>query len=79
MSPEAADQSFAVLVNAYRQHRSLTEEELAAIPWLSLGFWLFYMGFHTTHDEFYAFIQPNAMRMRVALIKEVCRNMNYEL
>ncbi len=73
ISPEAADQSFAAFIDAYRQHRSLSEEELAAIPWLSLGFWLFYMGFHTTHDEFYAFIQPNALKMRTALIREIIR------
>jgi Ser/Thr protein kinase RdoA (MazF antagonist) len=58
MTRDAADIAFATLVAAYRKERRLSEQELAAVPWLVLGFWLFYMSFHTTHDQFYAFVQP---------------------
>lgn len=58
MTRDAADVAFAILIAAYRQERPFSDQELAAMPWLTLGFWLFYMSFHTTHDQFYPFAQP---------------------
>lgn len=72
MTQEAADKSLSIFVEAYREHRKISDAELALIPYLSLGFWLFYMGFHTTHDQFYPFIfQPAALRTRMNVIKQL--------
>ncbi|RNI32003.1 hypothetical protein EFA69_05755 [Rufibacter immobilis] len=71
MTPEAAHQSFATVVAAYREHRPLSEEELAAVPFLGLGFWVFYLGFYTTHDQFYPLLQNPMLSMRMSLIKQV--------
>ncbi len=68
---EKADESFAIFVEAYRSVRRLSDEELSAMPYISLGFWLFYMGFHTTHDQFYPFVQPAHLKLRVALVKKL--------
>ncbi|RYG06605.1 MAG: hypothetical protein EOO07_28930, partial [Chitinophagaceae bacterium] len=53
ITQEAADKSYAIFLQAYQSQRSLSTDELKAVPYLSLGFWLFYMNFHTTHDQFY--------------------------
>jgi Ser/Thr protein kinase RdoA (MazF antagonist) len=72
MTQEAADKSLSVFVEAYREHRKISDAELALVPYLGLGFWLFYMGFHTTHDQFYPFIfQPAQLKMRVNVIKQL--------
>ena len=49
MGLEDAKDAYSVLLVAYYGVRPFNEEELKSIPYLSLGFWLFYMGFHTTH------------------------------
>lgn len=54
---EAADEAYTTFLAAYQQVRPLTGQEKAAVPYLGLGFWLFYMGFHTTHDQFFTFTQ----------------------
>jgi Ser/Thr protein kinase RdoA (MazF antagonist) len=71
MTREAADDGFAIFLAAYRSCRQVSELELEAIPYLSLGFWLFYMSFHTTHDQFYPFIQPAHLRLRLGLIQQL--------
>jgi Ser/Thr protein kinase RdoA (MazF antagonist) len=72
LTQEAADSSFATFLQAYREYRAVSEEELRAIPWLNLGFWLFYMGFHTTHDQFYPFVfQPAHLKLRTGLIRQL--------
>ncbi|WP_170137820.1 phosphotransferase enzyme family protein [Chitinophaga dinghuensis] len=58
LTQEEADEAFSTFLNAYREIRPVSEAELAAIPYLSLGFWLFYKGFHTTHDQFHFFNEP---------------------
>ena len=70
MTQEAADEAYAVFLDAYREYRDLQEEELSAIPYLALGFWLFYMGFHMTHDEFYQFVQPAVLKTRTGAIRQ---------
>lgn len=57
-----ADKVYAVFLDAYQQQRPLSEQEKAAVPYLGLGFWLFYMGFHTTHDQFFAFTQASHLK-----------------
>ncbi len=72
MTKEAANKSFTIFVEAYSQYRPLSKEEFAALPQLALGFWLFYMGFHTTHDQFYPLVfDPAHLKMRTALIRKV--------
>jgi Ser/Thr protein kinase RdoA (MazF antagonist) len=71
MTREAADEAFAVFLAAYQSCRPVSEQELEAIPYLSLGFWLFYMSFHTTHDQFYPFIQPAHLKLRLGLIQQL--------
>lgn len=71
MTQGAADAAYAVFLQAYREHRPLLQDELAAVPYLGLGFWLFYMGFHTTHDMFYPLVQPASLQVRTAFIKQI--------
>ncbi|WP_181304169.1 phosphotransferase enzyme family protein [Rufibacter sp. XAAS-G3-1] len=71
MPQETADAAFAVLVEAYREFRPVSEEELAAIPYLGLGFWLFYLGFYTTHDQFYPLLQNPHLKMRMTFIRQI--------
>jgi Ser/Thr protein kinase RdoA (MazF antagonist) len=71
MKKEDADLSFANLVAAYREHRPISDEELALVPYLSLSFWLFYLGFHTTHDQFYSAIQPGTLKVYSAFLKDL--------
>jgi len=69
MTQDEADASYQIFLKAYNEHRPLKEAELTAVPYLMLGFWLFYTGFHTTHDQFYTYVQPAHLKPRVALIR----------
>ncbi|NML39327.1 phosphotransferase [Chitinophaga sp. G-6-1-13] len=69
MTQEAADKQYHVLLEAYREHRPLSKEELEVVPYLAVGWWLFYMGFHTTHDQFHAFTQPGQLKLFAGLLK----------
>jgi len=68
---EAANKDFATFLRGYREHREISDAALEAIPYLGLGFWLFYMGFHTTHDQFYAFIQPGHLSTLIRLFQHI--------
>ncbi|ULT23346.1 phosphotransferase [Sphingobacterium sp. E70] len=59
MTQQAAHDSYRIFLDGYRLIRPVEDEELALVPYLSLGFWLFYMGFHTSHDQFSVFSQPH--------------------
>ncbi|WP_161964061.1 phosphotransferase enzyme family protein [Chitinophaga flava] len=71
MTQKAADEDYAIFLNAYREYRPITEQELAVVPYLSIGFWLFYMGFHTTHDQFYTFSQPSILKSYTGLLRHI--------
>jgi Ser/Thr protein kinase RdoA (MazF antagonist) len=71
LSQEAADAAYSTFLRAYRQERPLSDAEARLVPWLSLGFWGFYMGFHTTHDQFHAFVQPAQLKARTAMIRQM--------
>ncbi|HTF18004.1 MAG TPA: phosphotransferase [Chryseolinea sp.] len=71
MTRTEADRSFSLLLDAYQMTRPISREELRAIPALSVGWWCFYMGFHTTHDQFTALVQPAHLKMRTALIRQL--------
>jgi Ser/Thr protein kinase RdoA (MazF antagonist) len=68
---EAADQAYDIFLAAYAEYRTLSPRELAAVPCLGLGFWLFYIGFHTTHDQFYAYLQPSTLHLRTRYLRHM--------
>jgi len=74
MTQHAANESYRIFIDGYRLNRPIRDEELAAVPYLSLGFWLFYMGFHTTHDQFTAFSQPPHLNFYTAFLKHIVEN-----
>lgn len=71
MTQSAADDAYDVFLEAYRECRQVSEQELSLVPYLSIGFWLFYMGFHTTHDQFYVFSQPSQVKSYTGLLKHI--------
>ncbi|PZR25946.1 MAG: hypothetical protein DI535_16040 [Citrobacter freundii] len=72
---ESAIKNFRIFINAYREIKDLKDEELNIIPLLSPGFWLFYMQFHSTHDQFYPLIfEPATLKMRTGLIRQLIAN-----
>lgn len=68
---EDANQSYRRFLDAYREHRAISEAELEQVPYLAVGFWLFYMSFHTTHDQFYSFGQPAQVKAYIGVIKHI--------
>jgi Ser/Thr protein kinase RdoA (MazF antagonist) len=71
LTDEQLEKTFAMFLEAYRSERDLSEEEQAAIPYLGLGFWIFYMGFHMTHDQFYPHMQLHMLQSRFGLIRKL--------
>jgi Ser/Thr protein kinase RdoA (MazF antagonist) len=71
MKQAEADAAYAIFLEAYGAVRPMSAAELKAVPWLSLGWWLFYMGFHTTHDQFYPFVQPAHLKLRMGLMRQL--------
>lgn len=71
MQQAVANDAFQYFLDAYQQHRSVSKQELEAIPYLSLGFWLFYMGFHTTHDQFYMFSNPAQVKLYLGFLQHI--------
>jgi len=71
ITQDAADEAFNTFITAYRSLRPFGCGEFAALPWLSPGFWIFYLGFYPTHDQFYPLLQPASLKMRVDFIKKM--------
>jgi Ser/Thr protein kinase RdoA (MazF antagonist) len=71
MKQEDVKGTFDIVLSSYREKRSLSKEEEELIPYLSLGFWLFYMSFHTTHDQFFAFTQPAILKSYVGILRNL--------
>ncbi|MBV7530371.1 phosphotransferase enzyme family protein [Chitinophaga sp. sic0106] len=67
----AADEAYQIFLQAYQEIRPLTESELKAVPYLGLGFWLFYMGFHTTHDQFINYSQLPFLQSYTGVMKHL--------
>jgi len=69
--PEQARRDFNTIIEAYRTVRQLSDEEIAAIPYLGYMFWVFYMEFHYLNFEDWSnsFLTPKFTKERVALIK----------
>ncbi|MCF0075483.1 phosphotransferase [Dyadobacter sp. CY261] len=62
MTQLAFEEAYAIFLESYQSGHPISDQELALVPYLSLGFWLFYMGFHTTHDQFYSYLQPSQLK-----------------
>jgi Ser/Thr protein kinase RdoA (MazF antagonist) len=73
MSLEDAKDAYAVFLISYYNVRPFSEAELQSVPYLSLGFWLFYMGFHTTHEHFYRFLQPEYLKSVVRFLRHLVK------
>jgi Ser/Thr protein kinase RdoA (MazF antagonist) len=70
--PQAeADRSFAIVVESYREHRELSDAELAAIPYLGVLFWIYAFGFYEENfDDFSnTFLSTRFIRERVGMIR----------
>lgn len=69
---QEADRSFAVFIEAYRSVRTLSEDELNAIPLFGFCWWIFYFGFHYDNFEDWSnfFFGPKFIKERVSLIKK---------
>jgi len=48
---EEADKKFEIFLDAYRQVRPVSDEEIAAIPYLGFAFWVFFLEFYQLHFE----------------------------
>jgi len=71
ITQEEADRQFSVFIAAYRGIRQLHENEIAAIPYLSFGFWIFFMNFHQEHFDDFSnpFFNARYINQRLDLIK----------
>jgi Ser/Thr protein kinase RdoA (MazF antagonist) len=72
ITQEEADRAFGIAVAGYRQQRAITDEEIAAIPYMGMMFWIFGLGFYEeNYDDFSnAFLTPRFLRDRTALIRK---------
>lgn len=72
ITPEEAQRCYSVFIAAYRELRSFSEEELAAVPYLGFIFWIFYLGFQYENfdDWSNAFFTTNYLKDRVGVIKK---------
>lgn len=71
MSLDDAKNAYGIFLISYHAVRPFSEEELQAVPYLSLGFWLFYMGFHTTHEQFYQYLQPAHLKKVIGFLRQL--------
>ncbi|MEN0052464.1 MAG: phosphotransferase [Mucilaginibacter sp.] len=71
LTDEEADRMFKVFIEAYREVRPVSDEEIEAIPYLGVGFWVFYLGFQYENFDDWSnlFWGPKFIKDRVALIK----------
>ncbi|KAA6439287.1 hypothetical protein FEM33_13530 [Dyadobacter flavalbus] len=71
MMQQAFDETYAILLKSYQTGYQISNQELALILYLSLNWKLFYMELHTTHDQFYDFIQPNQLRAYTGFLRNL--------
>lgn len=72
ISREEADRSFTVFLDAYKEIKAVSDEEIKSIKLFGFGFWMFYFGFH--HENFddwsNVFYTPNFIKSRIDLFKK---------
>ncbi|MDN3580508.1 phosphotransferase enzyme family protein [Mucilaginibacter flavus] len=66
-----ANRMFNLFIESYREVRPVTDEELKSIPYLGIGFWLFYLQFQYEHFDDWSnlFFGSKFVKDRVGLIK----------
>jgi Ser/Thr protein kinase RdoA (MazF antagonist) len=71
LTDEEADRMYKVFIAAYHEVRPVSDEEIKAIPYLGVGFWIFYLGFQYENFDDWSnlFFGPKFIKDRVALIK----------
>lgn len=71
LTDDEADRMYKVFISAYREVRLVSDDELKAIPYLGVGFWVFYLGFQYENFDDWSnlFFGPKYIKDRVALIK----------
>jgi Ser/Thr protein kinase RdoA (MazF antagonist) len=71
ITPEEAEHNLKALIEAYRETRNLSDQEIELIPYLGVMFWIYAFGFYEeNYDDFaIAFLTPKFIKERVALIK----------
>ncbi|MBB6111674.1 phosphotransferase enzyme family protein [Mucilaginibacter lappiensis] len=71
LTDDEADRMFKIFVKAYREVRPVSDQEIKAIPYLGVGFWIFYLGFQYENFDDWSnpFFGPKFIKDRVALIK----------
>ncbi|GAA4465599.1 hypothetical protein GCM10023189_46480 [Nibrella saemangeumensis] len=71
MAPEEADRQYQVFLDGYRELRSLTDDELTAVPYLGFMFWVFYLSFARENFDDWSnfFFTPRYLKERVGLIR----------
>lgn len=74
MTNEEFQRAYQIFLDGYGEYRSVSSQELASIPYLSIGFWLFYMNFHTTHDQFKVFSQIPHVKSYVGIMRNIVNN-----
>lgn len=67
-----ADRCFDVFLQAYRACKPVSDEEISAIRYFGLGFWLFYFGFHHENFDDWSnfFYTPTFIKGRIPLIRK---------
>jgi Ser/Thr protein kinase RdoA (MazF antagonist) len=70
-SSAVASHSFATFLSAYQQVRPVSDEEVQAIPYLNIGWWIFYLGFQYENFDDWSnmFFTERYLKERTALIK----------
>ncbi|GAB3880451.1 phosphotransferase enzyme family protein [Spirosoma agri] len=70
LTKEEGDRQFAVFIDGYKEVRALSDEELDAIPFLGVLFWIFYVGFAAENFDDWSnyFLSPRYLKERVAVI-----------
>lgn len=72
LTREEADRCFNVFLEAYRKVKPVSNQEIEAIKYFGLGFWLFYFGFHQENFDDWSnyFFTPVFIKSRIELIKK---------
>ncbi|CAG5074759.1 Homoserine kinase [Dyadobacter sp. CECT 9623] len=71
MSQSAFEEAYGIFLESYQSCHPISDQELALVPYLSLGFWLFYMGFHTTHDQFTSYLRPSHLKVYTGFLRHL--------
>jgi len=71
ITQERTDADFKVFTDAYAAVRPLSDEELAAIPYLGVMFWIYFLEVYVKNFDDWSntFITPHFVKERIALIR----------